>query len=75
VTYKPEDHHVTGARMAGPLVPWACALLALFAMGEQGPPAPARPVVAAAPCGPPDPCALAPSPAQGRGTVVEVHAS
>ena len=75
MSYNPEDHQVTCARMAGPLVLWACALLALIAMGQQGSPAPAEPVLLAAPCGPPDPGALVQLPALGRSAVAEVHAS
>jgi hypothetical protein len=73
--YNPEDHHVTDGRMAGPLVLWACVLLALAAMGQQGSLAPAEPVVAAVPCGPLDPGALVPLPAQGRDAIAQVHAS
>jgi hypothetical protein len=75
MSYDPEDHHVPFARMAGPLVLWACVLLALTAMGRPGSSAPAAPLVVAAPCGPADPGALVPSPPRERGAIAEVHAS
>jgi hypothetical protein len=73
MSYNPEDHQVTCASMAGPLVLWACALLALFAMGPEGAPAVREPVLLAAPCGPQDPGMLVQSP--GRVAAGEVHAS
>jgi hypothetical protein len=75
MSYDPEDHRVTRARIAGPLVLWAGAMLALVLMGHRGPPASPGPLLMAAPCGPMDPGALIPLPGPGRAPIEEVHAS